>query len=148
TGGNHNTGGSLPASTCTTEADCPPSDSPCKHASCAQGKCGFIPEAAGLVLPSQLRGDCQKFVCDGNGSIDTVADPSDTNNDGRECTQDTCNGSHVRNSFLQKGTPCTENNGKVCDGIGNCVECTVANDCTDVGDVCSLNHCVPQQCTD
>ena len=44
-------------------------------------------------------------------------------------------------------TPCTEDGGQVCDGTGNCVECTVDGDCPGT-DICSAHACMPATCDD
>ena len=66
------------------------------------------------------------------------ADDTDTANDNKECTDDSCsNGTPV---FTPKasGVACTQGGGHFCDGAGHCVECLAATDCPSL--VCSPNH--------
>jgi hypothetical protein len=44
------------------------------------------------------------------------------------------------------GTPCDEDGGRLCNGAGHCVECTLDNDCA-VAEVCTQQRCAPTLCT-
>lgn len=49
--------------------------------------------------------------------------------DQNACTEDICEAGAPKNVPLAAGAAC-ENNNKVCDGAGNCVECVVDSDCS------------------
>ena len=67
---------------------------------------------------------------------------------GNDCEDPTCDAGTCGLTPAAEGAPCSQNNGQVCDGDGNCVECTMDGDCTGT-DVCDLanNVCVPEPCT-
>jgi hypothetical protein len=88
---------------CTTAADCPGSDTYCRQRVCQNGTCTQVLIAGGTALPSsdQAQGDCQQQECDGNGEIVGVALEADIPpDDGRECTEETCEGTTPLNKPL------------------------------------------------
>jgi hypothetical protein len=60
---------------------------------------------------------------------------------GRSCIDGRC---QLDNEVA--GTPCDEDGGRLCNGAGHCVECTLDNDCA-VAEVCMQQRCAPTLCT-
>ncbi len=140
------TGGSGGAKTCDVQS-CPVPDNACLEATCMpNGDCGTTPRADGFALADQTAGDCKTIVCDGNGGTRTEAAPNDFFDDGAQCTTDSCEGTTPKNTPLASGMTCSDNNGKVCDGAGACVECVKGSDC--MSNVCQGNACVAGSCGD
>lgn len=65
----------------------------------------------------------------------------DTDCQVRACTQGWCGFTD-----LVAGTPCSDAEGQVCDGFGNCVECVGDAQCD--GERCFEFQCVPEHCAD
>ena len=76
--------------TCQTSTDCPGSDGECAHRTCTDGICGTALQPDGFVIGTQVSGDCQQVVCDGQGAVKTVADSDDVPTDSNTCTRDSC----------------------------------------------------------
>lgn len=106
-----------PPPECSSLADCGQATA-CQSFTCNAGHCGTVNVEAGTAVGTQVIGDCQKIVCDGNGNFVSVSGDSDTPDDGNECTMDVCAAGVPSNPAAPAGTPCT--NG-VCDGSGVCV---------------------------
>ena len=62
---------------------------------------------------------------------------TDTDCQVRTCTDQTCG---VNNA--QSGAPCDDEEGRFCDGTGNCAQCMQGNDC--LSGMCDLGKCVTQ----
>lgn len=87
-----------------------------------------------IVAPSGGGGECRSAVdCSGQ---DTT------------CRQRACEGGACSNALAAAGTPCSEDGGRMCDGLGSCVECVVHADCVDEALACSAGSCVPVSCMD
>jgi hypothetical protein len=131
---------------CVEVGDCPDAlDPECQQVACVDAACLVTDEASGHESQSQVAGDCKMFVCDGAGQMVEVPafDPDD---DGKQCTVDTCtDGAPVR-TLQPAGHPCNDGEGSVCDGAGECVECLAAGDCP--GEICQQSHCIPATCAD
>lgn len=130
--------------TCSSPADCPSSPNACQMATCAMGACGFEPLPAGVALPTQVSGDCQRIECDGAGSPVSVTDDGDVPDDGDACTQDLCVNGIPSNPTEPAGTPCGIN--LACDANGACAGCTSAAQCPGVDDDCQQRTCVAGAC--
>lgn len=117
------------AGPCQAAGDCPLVDQPCAHPTCTSGVCAMAPVPAGQTTAAQIAGDCKKVICDGSGFTTAAPDPSDTADDGNDCTADTCNGSTATHTPLPKGTKCGAGTSLSCDGKGSCLGCTTAADC-------------------
>ena len=132
-------------------------DCPANLAECLVWTCDPTMNCAAAQVPDgtpanlQTAGDCQKDVCT-QGAPVHQDDDTDTEDDGQTCTVDTCAAGMVQHDPASVGTACTENDGKVCDGAGTCVECNVDDpDCKDAAPktvcdpggshVCVLPHC-------
>jgi hypothetical protein len=119
-------GGSCVA--CNAPSDCfmlPPNDD-CQLRQCALGLCEQLFTPLDTPLGSQLAGDCQVVVCDGNGSMQGNVDDSDLPVDGRECTDDVCTNGSPSNPNKALGEACSAG---TCDDAGNCTGCSVPSDC-------------------
>src|SRR5687768_6350491 len=99
--------------------------SECQTAACHDGHCGVDAVPADTPPPSQDDGDCQLLICDGNGSVQSTPDDTDTPDDGLECTNDVCADGIPVFDPLSPGTECASG---VCDGSGTCVACNVPTD--------------------
>ncbi len=130
---------------CNDPSECPGQDDACETRTCEEGVCGLDFVADGTAIPQQAPGDCQVVVCDGAGATKGLADDTDILDDNNECTTDTCDQGVPVNADTAAGSPCTVG-GKVCDGIGACVECVVDTDCMSL--VCAQNTCIAATCID
>lgn len=105
---------------CMTGADCPGADNECQTRQCNGGICNMVYVAGGKPVSAQSGGDCKINVCDGSGSIVTIADDGDIAPDGDACTNDLCSGGSASYPPAGAGTSCP---GGVCNGAGNCGVC-------------------------
>lgn len=105
---------------CASAAECPASMDACLLTTCVSGICGFgyVPQGAS---PQQVQGDCSVFICDGMGNTNTENSGGDVPDDGNECTEDFCQMGSGNNEPEPAGTPCMQNGGTQCDGLGNCI---------------------------
>jgi hypothetical protein len=104
--------------------------------------CGAQDVAKGnSALTGQTLGDCKRVVCDGKGHTSEVNDDSDGPSDGNQCTADTCSSGVPKHDPETSGTACTQNNGNVCDGNSNCVECLLSTDCPGTDNDCQTRTC-------
>ncbi|MEM9691876.1 MAG: hypothetical protein AAGA56_04990 [Myxococcota bacterium] len=120
---------------CTIAADCG-TDNPCQTWSCDPDPnlmgstiCNRTLEPNGTILANQTPRDCQRRECNGNGAVVDVFDPTDVDDDGRECTVDQCVSGGVTDHIPRpSGTPCSTG---VCrDQFPfECVECVSNADC-------------------
>jgi len=93
TGGGGTGGGGTTSGACASVADCVAEEPECQSpVACEDGACLFDDTPDGAPISGQTAGDCAAIVCDGEGA--TRSDPltSDVEDDGKECTIDTCDG--------------------------------------------------------
>ena len=129
TGGNATqTGGTGGVPTCTAADECPGTDDECRHRTCVDGACGFENAPAGTPLRRQTPGDCVELACDGMGAVTSNPQGSDVEDDGFQCTSDTCDAGIPQHDPEPEGTRCTQG-GKLCSAEGTCVECLSNADC-------------------
>jgi len=146
-GGATGGGGQGGAPVCHAPTDCPGADDECQQRTCVMGSCGVVFTALGTALSTQTPGDCQKVVCDGLGGTTQEPEDSDTPDDGKECTTDTCAQGVPMYTPVTASTACTQGGGKVCNDLGACVECVTGADCPSM--VCDATFtCAPPGCTD
>ena len=146
TGGMTGGGGTGGMPECTEDGDCGTSDD-CHSFTCDAGTCKESFAPAGTLTAAQAFGDCKANVCDGAGAIVSQDDEQDVFVDQNECTIDVCVEGTPVNDPAIAGTACAQDNGKLCDGAGACVECLTGGDC--VSGVCSVaNTCAPASCGD
>jgi len=86
------------AGECASVEECT-AQGPCRAAlACAGGICEYEELPAGAPLADPVAGDCMKLICDGRGGSESVADPNDVEDDGIQCTLDTCEGGIPKHS--------------------------------------------------
>jgi hypothetical protein len=132
---------------CALATDCPGSDGECQHRTCNAGICGVSYELPATPVAAQTSGDCNERVCDGAGGVATV--PLDTDlppDDANACTDRLCDGGTALAPASAAGAACAQDQGKVCDGAGACVECNVGADCASR--VCASHLCQTATCSD
>jgi hypothetical protein len=101
---------------CLTVSHCSHQESSCTRPACTANGCEVEPEPQGKVLALQVRGDCQRSVCDGNGN--EVLEPfDDPPVDDNPCTLGRCTGSRPSFTLAPDGSSCS---GGTCQG-GACV---------------------------
>ncbi|HMY20048.1 MAG TPA: VCBS repeat-containing protein, partial [Polyangium sp.] len=138
---------------CVVEADCP--QYPCGEALCASNVCGYDLYPPSLPFGQQIDGDCATNKCRGLNEIGPVANLEDLPNDGNPCTEDIC--MCMDTDCLQAapahppvapGTACGMSMGLPleCDGNGNCIGCTMPNDCPGIDDECQMRTCINAMC--
>ncbi len=142
-GGNGGAGG---GPECSVPTDCPDTGNECVARTCDAGVCGTMPVAADTPIAAQTAGDCKVVVCDGAGATMSNADDADVEIDAKACTDDTCSAGQPVHTPVMEGTACMDGGGKVCDDIGQCVECVTGADC--MSGVCQGNACQAAQCGD
>ncbi len=132
---------------CLAASDCPGEDTDCRTRECVDGTCAFRFADAGTVVESaDIPGDCLETVCDGAGGTQDEPAAADLPFDDNACTADLCEAAGPANPALPAGTPCTETDGRVCDGAGACVGCLTASDCPGEDGECAVRVCVETQC--
>ncbi|HZF52610.1 MAG TPA: carboxypeptidase-like regulatory domain-containing protein [Polyangiaceae bacterium] len=131
---------------CTTNQSCG-MNTECKTYLCDNGLCksNNAPAGTPLSMQNQTPGDCKLSECNGSGGITNKPDDSDTPNDGKECTKDTCSIGVPQYVNKLPHTPCN-NNQDVCNASGACVDCFDGTDCPS--QVCAQNICQMTTCID
>lgn len=132
--------GGIPLPECALPSECPLPTNMCLRATCDAGMCGIEPLPANTPYPTQIAGDCQVMLCNGAGLAVHVDDATDVQDDGNQCTSDTCLLGIPQHAPATKGAPCSQNGGMKCDGSGACVECIADGDCAT--GTCRDAHCV------
>ena len=144
------TGGGGGQGGCHGASECPPPASSCELPFCLGGQCGTTAVQAGTTVPAdeQVAGDCQVLVCDGAGGVVTQNDDGDVPDDNQQCTEDFCVAGVPLHTPLALGTPCTDDNGNLCDGAGSCIQCLLPSDCINLppDDECQLRTCDAGSC--
>ncbi len=141
TGGTGGTGGTT-GTPCDTVADCDPPNV-CVDATCEMGFCVFAAKADGPQA-MQTPGDCKVSQCTKGLPMD-VADDADLPDDANDCTVDVCKEGNASHTNADLDTACGVNLMLKCDGAGNCVDCTVAEQCgTDTE--CQQHTCTAGVC--
>jgi hypothetical protein len=148
--GGGGSGGSGGAGGCTAASDCAAPAADCQVATCSNGLCGTDVAPDGSAAKTQPAGDCKKNVCQAGAAV-AQADDTDVPKDAKSCTVDGCDAGSPKTTPEASGAACSESGGKVCDGMGACVECNESADCT--GDAtkplcdASVHTCMPIDCT-
>jgi hypothetical protein len=128
---------------CTGPGECPGLDTDCQTRGCSSGVCGFVYKVSGTPVPTQTPADCKQSVCNGQGQVSVIGDPSDPEDDGNPCTLDTCSSGTPAHNDAAAGAPCP---GGICDGNGACVKCLVADTCPGQNNECQTRTCVGGTC--
>lgn len=107
-GGGVQPGGDDPA-VCAVDSDCPALDDPCQVAKCVAGSCAQALVPAGTLLPAskQSHGDCRALACDPYGKVGYASDLTDED-DGNECTVDSCDLEGAHHVPALVGTACSK----------------------------------------
>ena len=122
-------------------------DGECRMQVCQAGyaDCDGDPDTGCEALLDEEAGDCKVKVCDGEGGIEVVADPSDRPPELDEpCKRWQCDGRVLVLAHRPLGTPCGAD--KICDRAGQCVACRGMGESCDespqcCGGVCTGGHC-------
>jgi hypothetical protein len=134
-------GGAAAHVECVGPNDCRLAATACRRRSCTAGRCGLEDVPAGTPTAEQVAGDCKRSVCDGKGNAVLVEDDTDVPGHHAQCIVGTCDGGTPATTPSMPGTACTTDGGKVCDGVGDCIECIEAAECD--GGPCVDNRCAP-----
>jgi hypothetical protein len=133
---------------CNQPDDCGGTPTFCQGITCIGETCGVSNTGLGTPLPpaDQTAGDCQVLQCNGLGMSESVVDIDDVPaDDGNDCTAEVCTMGAPQHEDEPLGTPCAQNGGNVCDGLGTCVECNVPADCGPAP-ACQTATCIANQC--
>lgn len=135
---------SVEATTCATDDQCNTAG-PCQTSHCVAGRCETTASPDGTPIAAQVAGDCNRIVCNADGTTRTVADDTDVAT--AACATVACNAGAQVSTPTAAGTACT--NG-VCDGAGACVPgagnaCTKNEDCASGS--CADGVCCNESCT-
>ena len=136
---------------CNGPSDCTdlPADDDCNTRTCVNNACApdHAPKGTPVNEGLQTSGDCQLQVCDGFGGTEQNVDDGDLPFDGKDCTQDLCDGGVSSNPPEPADSACGVNGDLFCDGAGECKDCTVAAQCgTDT--FCKVWACNGGSCED
>ena len=112
---------------CTAASECGDGN-PCTDNLCEDGQCLNPPLDGDLPADAQTTGDCRRQTCVA-GEVTSTTDAADVLVDGKECTDDLCDGNQPANPPKAAGTACGDGT-LVCDGDGDCVECFENDQCT------------------
>ena len=122
---------------CNVPEDC--GEAPvCQVRTCENHQCGLANVEAGTPVGDQTAGDCRINQCDGNGAVQSVADDTDTPDDGNPCTSDTCDQGTPVHTAVAEGSPCGSN--LMCNATGECVGCLVPSHC-GADEQCRVRTC-------
>lgn len=142
-GGAHFCDGSGECVACTTASQCPGTDDECQVRTCSSGICGVVFKAAGTVVTSQTVGDCKRNECDGTGKIKANPFAGDPEDDGNDCTADTCSAGKAVHAPVAIDTACGAAGASLkCNATGQCVGCNRPSDCAP-----SANACLEATCS-
>ena len=113
----------------------------CEKRSCVNNTCQIAYEGNGTLASPVLQtaGDCQKVVCNGMAGTTSLPDNADVPVDGNACTKDVCTNGSPSNPPETNGLSCGGT--QVCDGMGNCVGCSMASQCPGTDDFCKARAC-------
>jgi len=103
---------------CLSDADCGVATE-CAAFTCLSGQCSRNAAPAGTPTAQNFPGDCRRTVCDGTGTVITIADDTDLPVDGNVCTIDVCINGVPANLAAPAGTSCGL--ALSCDGTGSCL---------------------------
>jgi hypothetical protein len=127
--------------------DCPATGNECTTPICdGAGICAIKNVSNGTPVSAQTPGDCKLVVCDGAGKTASNDDNTDINDDGLECTTDTCAAGVPVHTPVALNTPCGAAGGSLkCDAVGACVGCNTIADC-GTPPACKVSTCIGGAC--
>lgn len=118
-----------PPVACKDAKDCPGSDA-CGQKLCENGICKLSNLApVGALTLNNKPGNCQRFVCDGNGNEIIAIDDTNVRVDGDNCTDDVCTNGKPSNVQSPEGAQCGTVPTVTCSANGVCQGCTAPSDC-------------------
>lgn len=143
--------------TCTKDADCG-TVTECATPRCIGGHCSAELAASGTPTAQQTSGDCKKSVCNGSGSVTTVADDADVPPDPDACTIAGCSAGMPTMTPVMvpsSNNPCIVDgcnpmtgvfhdprpDGTSCGGCSICQAATCGDPCPALGCVCISTTC-------
>ncbi len=130
---------------CSVPSQCIGSDTSCRVRTCVANQCGFQAFDAGALAGTQTKGDCRQSLCDGDGGLVIATDDLDVpNDDGNPCTGEACAAGTPAHPSRAADFPCDA--GRICDGLGACVACNVAAQCTGSDTECATRLCSNHVC--
>jgi hypothetical protein len=144
-GASSGSGGSGGAVGCIAPAECPGAELGCSVRTCIEGVCGLDDKRGGTLAPQQTPGDCKRNDCDGAGNVIEVLDPNDFEDDGEDCTMDSCQRGEPVHVNLNEGSACGV--GLACDGNGKCTCSEAEPTACGVSTTCQTKACVDSVCT-
>nr|HEX4314001.1 hypothetical protein [Kofleriaceae bacterium] len=129
---------------CQLDSDCAPSTA-CDTVACTNHACVTTPLASGTAVATQVAGDCKQRQCDGDGNIVDVADDTDVPAP-VDCLVQSCSNGSAQHSPQPIGTGCGVGGALMCDGGGDCVNCTLPNQCSGSDTDCQVRTCLQGVC--
>nr|HEX4314010.1 hypothetical protein [Kofleriaceae bacterium] len=136
---NNQTGGA-----CSVDTDCAASTE-CASTTCMNHACVTTFQLAGAAAAQQTPGDCKAAQCDGNGNVVDVNDDSDVPA-ATDCVSFTCSSGSAQPAPLPIGTACGAGSALMCDGGGDCVNCTLPDQCPGSDSDCQVRTCLEGVC--
>jgi hypothetical protein len=123
--------------------ECPMPADPCTAAICdgTTSQCVFTPLPDGTPSPNgDPIGNCLKYICLGGVST-YLADDTDAP-EPTQCATSMCDNGTPKTPALPAGTACiyVNNQPGVCNGLGDCVQCTQSADCGP-NQICKYGMC-------
>jgi hypothetical protein len=111
---------------------------------CATGSTDFESEPTDDATSSSSAGGTTGSG--GAGGAMGCQAPSDCPGEDTNCRSRTCDAGECGETFAPAGATCAINDGVMCDGMGQCVECVEEDDCTS--GVCNAGTCEDASCMD
>ena len=110
---------------CMLPSDCPMPTQGCLLPACIQGVCGLVAAPAGTTPAQiQVKGTCQKLVCDSSGNAAPMTDTTNVPADATGgCNTPSCTGPTPKMTPTAAGTTCSATTNGVCNGAGICGVC-------------------------
>ena len=136
--------GSSSCVACLFASTCPGVDNECQTRTCAAGACGIAFVPADTPAATQAAGDCKVNKCDGAGVSNPTNDNADVPDDSNPCTNDVCTAGIGLHTSAPSGTACGAS--LVCNAVGVCVGCVVANNCPGQDTDCQVRSCTLNVC--
>lgn len=125
---------------------CPPLNNTCGTRLCVNNVCQVTYVPDGTLTADQLAGDCRVNQCDGKGNVVMVDRDGDVPEDKNPCTSDRCSKGTPSHANEAANTPCSDNNSRICNGSGTCVECIETTRCAGEDNECQTRTCEMGAC--
>ncbi len=130
---------------CVSVNDCDPPTDPCIQLSCQNNRCTYVQakDQTPVAETEQVPGDCQIRICL-QGAV--VSRNSDDPPPDEPCLEYYCEDGEVQQVALGSEVSCGVGGTQFCNGAGQCVGCTVDDDCGTHPGPCSTFRCVGDVC--